>query len=131
MVGNTPNEGGTERVFSFSDSTPLLARPDPSASVVKMGPAVLAEFAKLDGSTFVSPKGVIVRTNTIVTVLDDNEEFKWFKLGWGARHTSGERISRAAPNAFVIIVSETGRISMLGKGGEFGVIEGVNDDDDD
>lgn len=80
-----------------------------------VGSSFLAEFAKLDGATFVQTDGLVVRVNTTVSTPGYTSSRKLF-LERGARHEIGEKISNTAPESLVVIVSENGGISLV-KGG--------------
>jgi len=110
VVGDYP-----EGVFKFSNPTITFNFAGSDADIDTIAPSLLAEFAKLDGSTFISKDGRITKTNTEVTVLDANIILKLFP-GRGTRHSAAEKIARKAPEALVIVVSESGGVSLLANG---------------
>jgi DNA integrity scanning protein DisA with diadenylate cyclase activity len=81
------------------------------------GKAFLVEFAKMDGATFISSEGCIIKTNRNVNSSKVRKLKPQFP-GRGARHETGEKISIVAPEALVMIVSENRGISMIASGGE-------------
>jgi DNA integrity scanning protein DisA with diadenylate cyclase activity len=91
--------------FTFSPS---------DGDVREVGVQLLAEFAKLDGATFISKAGRVVRTNTAV-YPKASPDVKIFK-DRGTRHKSAEMIARSDDEAVVIVISENGGISLLSEG---------------
>lgn len=74
----------------------------------------IAEIAKLDGATFISDDGRVVRTNTMIRpvegMIPDSDPLI---VGRGARHKTGFRTSKECPDALVIVVSENRSVLVL------------------
>ena len=87
----------------------------PECDLASMGKDTLVEFAKMDGATFVTNEGRVTKVNRTVTPIKDPGVEPLFP-GRGGRHTTGEKISRLAPNALVVIVSENRGISIVARG---------------
>jgi len=110
FIGNTEDE----EPFYFRDLAVSFNFSQGNGHVSDIGPALLTEFAKLDGATFISRSGQITRTNTAVYPKEPVEITIFADRG--TRHKAGEMMAKKAQKAVVIIVSENGGISLLGVG---------------
>lgn len=106
VVGKAPSEP-----FAFGDPKIPFKRHE---KVQHIGKALLVEFAKLDGATFVDCEGFITRVNTTVRAIEPPSRTLF--IGKGARHEAGETISKKAPQALVVIISENRGVSLVRNG---------------
>jgi len=87
--------------------------------IQEIGPVLFAEFAKLEGATFVGKEGIIRRVNVIVDSLEPTGHLN---LGMfpnkGSRHTTGALIAQLEKESVVIVVSHNRGISVVAHGGE-------------
>ncbi len=106
---------GDIQLDKFSFSMPKIPYKS-ECRLSDLGGDFLVEFAKMDGATFITKDGYVTKVNRNITPVKD-PGLKPLFPGRGNRHEISEKISKLAPEALVIIVSENRGISIVASGG--------------